>query len=82
MVHSVSNIDGMQVSNVGSEVRTPSLRPVESLADLLTNVPTQSLTDEIALRLSKLANKALCAADAPYDAVCVDQLLPPLEKQT
>ncbi|BGP33925.1 hypothetical protein JCM10296v2_005734 [Rhodotorula toruloides] len=48
----VSNIDGMQVSNVGSE----------------------SLTDEIALRLSKLANKALCAADAPYDAVGVAQL--------
>ncbi|BGP26318.1 hypothetical protein JCM10295v2_005266 [Rhodotorula toruloides] len=45
----VSNIYGMQVSNVGLE----------------------SLTDEIALRLSKLANKVLCATDAPYDAIVI-----------
>ncbi|GAA5903815.1 hypothetical protein JCM6882_001322 [Rhodosporidiobolus microsporus] len=45
----VSNIDGMQVSNVGSE----------------------SLTDEIALRLSKITNEALCGANASYDAVVI-----------
>jgi len=45
----VSNIDGMQVSNVGSG----------------------SITDEIVITMSKLANKALCSEDAPYDAVVV-----------
>lgn len=45
----VSNIDGMQVINTGSE----------------------SLSDSFALHISKLANKALCASDAPYDAVVI-----------
>ncbi|BGP18326.1 hypothetical protein JCM10213_008499 [Rhodosporidiobolus nylandii] len=45
----ISNIDGMQVSNVGSE----------------------SLTDAIALNLSKIANEALCSSDASYDAVVI-----------
>ncbi|GAA6020861.1 hypothetical protein JCM8202_005471 [Rhodotorula sphaerocarpa] len=45
----VSNIDGMQVANTGSE----------------------SLGDAFALRISKLANKALCVDDAPYDAVVI-----------
>ncbi|KWU44504.1 L-asparaginase [Rhodotorula sp. JG-1b] len=48
-VLAVSNIDGMQVINTGSE----------------------SLSDSFALHISKLANKALCAADAPYDAVVI-----------
>ncbi|TKA53555.1 hypothetical protein B0A53_03846 [Rhodotorula sp. CCFEE 5036] len=48
-VLAVSNIDGMQVINTGSE----------------------SLSDAFALHISKLANKALCAADAPYDAVVI-----------
>ncbi|BGP41241.1 hypothetical protein JCM10449v2_005216 [Rhodotorula kratochvilovae] len=45
----VSNIDGMQVSNVGSG----------------------SITDEIVINMSKLANRALCGENAPYDAVVV-----------
>ncbi|BGP49392.1 hypothetical protein JCM10450v2_005281 [Rhodotorula kratochvilovae] len=45
----VSNIDGMQVSNVGSG----------------------SITDEIVIKMSKLANQALCGENAPYDAVVV-----------
>ncbi|GAA5992157.1 hypothetical protein JCM10908_001794 [Rhodotorula pacifica] len=48
-VLAVSNIDGMQVINTGSE----------------------SLTDAFALQISKLTNKALCAPDAPYDAVVI-----------
>ncbi|GAA5825759.1 hypothetical protein JCM10212_003286, partial [Sporobolomyces blumeae] len=44
-----AQIDGVQVSNVGSE----------------------SLTDAIALNLSKLSNKALCGADAEYDGVVI-----------
>ncbi|GAA5964311.1 hypothetical protein JCM8115_006065 [Rhodotorula mucilaginosa] len=48
-VLAVSNIDGMQVINTGSE----------------------SLSDAFALHISKLANKALCARDAPYDAVVI-----------
>ncbi|GAA5853049.1 hypothetical protein JCM5353_003147 [Sporobolomyces roseus] len=42
-----AQIDGIQVSNVGSN----------------------SLTDAIALNISKIANKALCGNNAPYDAV-------------
>ncbi|GAA5842926.1 hypothetical protein JCM11251_002936 [Rhodosporidiobolus azoricus] len=45
----ISNIDGVQVSKVGSE----------------------SLTDEIALKLSKITNAALCGANASYDAVVI-----------
>ncbi|GAA5980692.1 hypothetical protein JCM11641_000178 [Rhodosporidiobolus odoratus] len=45
----ISNIDGMQVSNVGSE----------------------SLTDEIALKLSKIVNEAVCGSNASYDAVVI-----------
>ncbi|KPV74503.1 uncharacterized protein RHOBADRAFT_44992 [Rhodotorula graminis WP1] len=45
----VSNIDGMQVSNVDSG----------------------SITDDIVLLISKLANKALCGSDPEYDAVVV-----------
>ncbi|GAA6049339.1 hypothetical protein JCM3770_007296 [Rhodotorula araucariae] len=45
----VSNIDGMQVSNVGSG----------------------SITDEMVITMSKLANQALCAENAPYDAVVI-----------
>ncbi|GAA5912531.1 hypothetical protein JCM8208_001985 [Rhodotorula glutinis] len=45
----VSNIDGMQVSNVGSG----------------------SITDDIVLLISKIANKALCGPDAEYDGVVV-----------
>ncbi|GAA6004228.1 hypothetical protein JCM10207_002493 [Rhodosporidiobolus poonsookiae] len=45
----VSNIYGMQVSNVGSE----------------------SLTDAIALNLSKIANEALCSGTPEYDSVVI-----------
>ncbi|GAA5840918.1 hypothetical protein JCM3766R1_005402 [Sporobolomyces carnicolor] len=44
-----AQIDGVQVSNVGSN----------------------SLTDAIALNISKLATKALCGENAPYDAVVI-----------
>ncbi|GAA5993672.1 hypothetical protein JCM5350_003021 [Sporobolomyces pararoseus] len=46
---STAQIDGVQVSNVGSN----------------------SLTDAIALNISKLATKALCGEGAPYDAVVI-----------
>ncbi|BGP66549.1 hypothetical protein NBRC10512v2_007957 [Rhodotorula toruloides] len=45
----VSNIDGMQVSNIASE----------------------SMPDSVVLKLTKLANKALCTPNATYDGVVI-----------
>ena len=72
----------MQVINTGSEVSTiyklktapgplsPNRSPRIDKRRERHNA-TQSLSDSFALHISKLANKALCAADAPYDAVVI-----------
>lgn len=59
----------MQVINTGSEVSGSVMGYSSSGGS--DGGALQSLSDSFALHISKLANKALCASDAPYDAVVI-----------
>ncbi|GAA5937836.1 asparaginase [Sporobolomyces koalae] len=78
-------IAGQSASETDSTAYTPGVVKIDTLIDAVpellktaqidgiqySNVGSESLTDEIALGLSKLSNQALCGQDAQYDAVLI-----------
>ncbi|GAA5840920.1 hypothetical protein JCM3766R1_005403 [Sporobolomyces carnicolor] len=78
-------IAGQSASETDSTAYTPGVVKISTLIDAVpellntaqidgvqfSNVGSESLTDDIALGLSKVANKALCGDNAQYDAVLV-----------
>ncbi|GAA6016404.1 hypothetical protein JCM11491_002400 [Sporobolomyces phaffii] len=76
-------IAGSSASDTDSTAYTPGVVKISTLIDAVpellntaqidgvqfSNVGSESLTDDIALGLAKLSNKALCSSDAQYDAV-------------
>ncbi|GAA5888545.1 hypothetical protein JCM16303_004251 [Sporobolomyces ruberrimus] len=78
-------IAGQSASKTNSTAYTPGVVKISTLIDAVpellktaqidgiqfSNIGSESLTDDIALGLSKLSNKALCAQDSQYDAVLI-----------
>ncbi|GAA5957784.1 hypothetical protein JCM3765_003765 [Sporobolomyces pararoseus] len=78
-------IAGSSASDTDSTAYTPGVVKISTLIDAVpellstaqidgvqfSNIGSESLTDKIALGLSKISNQALCAEGAQYDAVLV-----------
>lgn len=74
----MSNIYGSQVRSPNDNhlLLLPNTHLTRSPLVQVSNVGSESLTDAIALQLSKIANEALCSPNSTYDAVVITHVRP------